>query len=224
MANLRRYLTQERYTDLTGKTITNQDEWNRQVAIVEAIIDDVVGLQERFHHRSKVIKLSSIISNTFTSPDLQDDRDDFYKGLTIRTVQGPDRGLLCFITAYNGTTKVATIEQIAPPQVPDVNSTTLLEQVGIFPRAVDYDGDGRPHNPEALERAVAAAFDFMDSQGGVNSTVWNISPGKNRERIGQYEVQFDTKSQNDLITQIGTRAYGILSNSGLISSSALLVL
>lgn len=223
MVTTRQYLTEVRYIQLTNNTVSDSAEWERRASIVEELIDDVVGPTSPFHV-SRTISVTSATTSTFTSDDLNSDQDDFYNGLRIRIVQGTGKGQETQISDYDADSGLLTVSPVLST-APDSNSEIILEQVGIFPRQTDRDVDGRPHNPDALERAVAYGISFTESAGGtngVNSTVFDATGGKSSESIGSYSVSYDSGSV-DTQREIGSRSYNILANAGLINNTAIIL-
>ena len=221
MVTTRRYITETRYEALTGATVTNSTEWDRQASIAEELIDDVVGPQPPFHV-DREIRVTTATTSTFETNSLNSDKDDYYNNLVVRIVEGTGKDQETRVSDYDGATGVFTMSPVLDT-APDENSVILIEQLGVFPRWTDSDRDGRPKNPEALERAVAYALAYAAEVGGscgFNAAVFGTSGGKSSEAIGSYSVTYDLSSVNSQ-QQIGQRAYQILSNAGLIADFAI---
>lgn len=210
MATERGYITQTEYETYSNNNVSDSAEWTRQANIAEAMVDAYVGPHFKFHP-DKQVTIASTTSSTFTTSDLDSDKDDFFNGLRVRVVQGTGSGYDGVITDYNSSTDACTVSPAFSSQ-PTSSSVVVVEQRGVFPRAQDSDVSGRPRVPENVTRAVAAILEFWDTKGGtagINADAFNSGSAKSSETIGSYSVTY-AGSDRDAVELLGEKAVTLL--------------
>lgn len=212
------YLTEAQHCDFGNRNTSNSAEWDRQTSRMEEFIDDAVGPYPKFQFERK-LTITSLSSTTFTAPELDQDKDEYYTNRRLTGRQGNGKGDVRRITSYDGTTKIATINT-AWTDNPTTTSVVIMDQPSTFPRINDFDSDGRPFILDEVTRATSAGVEFLDvkdggSGEGVNADVFNTTGGATSESIGNYSVSYE-QGQIDVRNRIGDKAYMILENAGLI--------
>jgi len=217
MPNTKRgYITAGEYTTLTDRSISETVEWERQTNTAERLVDLAVGPYAPFY-TSDSITITSATSNTFISSALSENKDDYYNNLRVQIKEGTGSGYSGFITDYVGATTTCTVSGNFNT-TPDTNSTIIVDQLAVFPRIQDFDADSRPIIPEAVTEATAFIMEYWDVKGGAdgfNASEFNITGGKAREKIGNYEVEYDLSQENDMRKLIGNKAQMVLQKAGL---------
>ena len=227
-----------RYTNLVVGIIENDgsvtttsadlDEFYRQRARAQELVDAVVGGAARFHDQLQ-IGLSSVTSTTFTSSALASSQDDYFNHLEVRIVQGNGSGFQGWIADYDGASGEATVSGVTTDVDfgdADSDSVVLLTQVASFPRATDMDVTGRPRLPEALTRVVAYTLEYLvslDSIQGANARAFVSQRGDVvQEGLADWQTTY-ANNQDPGVRLIGSKAYQEALGHGLINRRARLV-
>lgn len=218
MPTQRGYLTASEFEDLTNLRVTDIVEWDRQADLAERYVDLVCGPSPQFHPSRTLTTVTSSTSNTFVSPELDNDKDDYYNNLKVEIKQNTGSGYKGFVTDYDSDTTTLTVSGSFSSN-PDSTSKMIVTQVAVFPRLEDFDADGRPTIPDAVTEATAYAIEYAVTKGGAagfNASAFSSTGGKEAERIGNYFVKYSAAYDQESIKRIGVRAYQTLQQGGLI--------
>ena len=218
MPTKRGYITAAKFTDLTNLSVTDIVEWDRQADLAERYVDLVCGPEPRFHPPRTLTTITSATSNTFVSPELDNEKDDYYNNLRVEIKQNTGSGYDGFVTDYDADTTTLTVSGSFSSN-PDSTSTMIVTQRAVFPRIRDFDADGRPVILEAVTEAVAYAIEYAVTKGGsagFNANAFSDTGTKEAERMGDYFVKYSSSQDRESINQIGIRAYQTLQQAGLI--------
>ena len=222
MSTNRGYITTTQYTDISNQSVTNVTEWERQMSRVEELVDSIVGPHPQLRSNFKLDNLTATAS-TLAGDDFSEDKDDYYNNMFGEVKQGTAKGDSFRVISYNGTTKVATVSGTFSA-TPDTTSVILIEQDAVFPRLADTDADSRPVIPYAVTLACGYAMEFIDTKagdGGINADIMNDVGGKLNESSEDYTVDYHWSREVREI--IGRKAYEVLSRSGLIQRTGVIV-
>ena len=215
--------TEAQYLQFTNQTVDNSTEFIRQRARAQETINQVCAHWERFHF-SREITLTAINTGTLvvTSSSLTSDKSGYYNKLELVAVEGSGRteGFVAYIDDYDGSNLEATLV-VTTGAITDIDTSTTftLRQRDSFPRVQDVDVRGTPKVPEFVVAAISYTLEYWlqtDDECGFNSVkLGGFQSEIFRERLGNWEVQYQTK-RDDTLRLIGTKTLELLEKHGAI--------
>ena len=218
--------TEEQFTEYTNRTITDQDEFERQRARAQEVFDDIAGPWGEFQDRhERKVTFTSVASESFVASNMTSPKDDMYNNMEIRVVQGNGSGFIGYIGDYTSSSTTCTVSGVfggAWSDV-DVNSTAIATDIAVFPRSIDIDVDARYRIPHQLPRIISYIIEYwvnLEAQEGWNADqIANGQPEIIQEGIGDWQTTF--KGDRNVVRQlIGSKAYDLAIREGLLNRTA----